>query len=164
MNTKAVIALAVAALMALPAGAQPLSPAARLQLQFGGERPVEGLRLSLLAEARDWRLRGDDESGPLAVASLELGPGQSSYSTLLGQPLRSRRDRAEAAEGESGSNTWLWVGAGVVGAVAIAALTAGGGSQEVNSDRETDVTVNCGIGGNVLSPGGPDIDLGGCAP
>lgn len=164
MNTKAAMALAVAALMALPAGAQELTPAARLQLQFGGGRPPEGLRLSLLAEARDWRPDSGGEASPLAVASLELGLGQRAYSTLLGQPLRSRADRAQAAEGRSGGTTWLWIGAGVVGAVAVAALAAGGGSEEVNTDRETDVTVNCGIGGNVLSPGGPDIDLGGCAP
>lgn len=151
---KTAIALALAALLALPAGAQELRPAARLQFEFGGSRPVQGLRLRLLAEAPDWRRHPREAAPPLAVASVELSPDRAPYSRLLGLPLRPRTDRLQATGENSGGPTWLWVGAGVVGAVAIAALAGGGSHQEVNNGNGCTVDTNgqCEVPGLPLPP------------
>lgn len=151
---KTAITLALAALLALPAGAQELTPAARLQFEFGGPRPVQGLRLRLLAETQDWRQRPGEGALPLAVASVELSPGQAPYSTLLGLPLQSGSDHSQAAGENSGGHTWLWVGAGVVGAAAVAALAGGGSHQEVNNGNGCTVDTNgqCEVPGISLPP------------
>lgn len=156
----------LAACMALPASAQELTPAAHLQFDFGKghQPPAERLRLQLLAEARNWPLRTDEQALPMAVASVELGLGQSPYSTLLGVPLRASADRSAAAEGDSGGNTWLWIGAGLVGAVAVAALAAGGGDKEENNSTASNNSTTCGVGGTVVGPGGPDVGVGSCSP
>lgn len=151
---KTAMAIALAALLALPAGAQQLTPAVRLQFQFGGHQPTEGLRLRLLAETQDWRLRAAEQTPPVVVASVELSPDQAPYSTLLGLPFRPRSDRSQATDGASGGHTWLWVGAGVVGAVAIAALAGGGSHQEVNNGNGCTVDTNgqCEVPGISLPP------------
>ncbi|ROH93717.1 hypothetical protein ED208_04120 [Stagnimonas aquatica] len=153
---KKTIAMALTALLALPARAQELTPAARLQFEFGGPRPAQGLRLRLLAETQDWRQRPGDGAPRLAVASVELSPGQAPYSTLLGLPLRSGPDRSQATGNRSGGHTWLWVGAGVVGTVAIAALAGGGSNKEVNNGNGCTVDTHghgqCEVPGIPLPP------------
>lgn len=149
MNIAAAKRLAlVCTMLAPPASAQDFLPMANLSLNFGGGAGVEQVHLRL---ATAYAAGNRSARALMPLAAVEFGTKTGAYSSLLGVPLGAPPLKSRAAgeeDSSGGGSTWLWIGAGLVGAGAIAALAGDSGGEDGRDDNGN--RTNCGVSGDVV--------------